>query len=99
MMHMPGKIGKRGLQLGQNLGRGASLLIVELIIRRDHPPQLVLSGNVGFKWSTLEKSPYFNEITHTMSVIRIIFLLFYYCALLKVLFYLLFYLLCTIHSC
>ena len=48
MMHMPGKIGKRGLQLGQNLGRGAglssSLLIVELIIRRDHPPQLVLSG-------------------------------------------------------
>ena len=48
-MHMPGKIGKRGLQLGQNLGRGAglssSLLIVELIIRLDHPPQLVLSGN------------------------------------------------------
>jgi hypothetical protein len=50
---------KRGLQLGQNLGRGAglssSLLIIELIIRRDHP---LLSGNgVGFKWSTLEKSP------------------------------------------
>ncbi len=63
-MHMPGRIGKRGLQLGQNLGRGAgrssSLLIVELIIRRDHPPQLVLSGNGEvFKWSTLEISPLF----------------------------------------
>jgi hypothetical protein len=63
MMHMPGKIGKRGLQPGQNLGRGAglssSLLIVEYLIRWDQPPQLVLSGNgVGFnlKWSTLEKA-------------------------------------------